>query len=102
MDVLSCASLFLVTSENVALSNAPFLGGRGSRNSGSVCLKHLTCNGYNLLMAEPVIYISDADAVRDFASVLAQVRGGAEVIIEHDAQAVAINLAASDYRSPIF
>lgn len=41
-------------------------------------------------MAEPVIHISDADAVRDFAAVLAQVRAGAEVIIEHDAQPVAV------------
>ncbi|SRR5581483_4329818 len=41
-------------------------------------------------MADPVIHISEAEAVRDFASVLAQVRAGAEVIIEHDAEAVAV------------
>jgi antitoxin (DNA-binding transcriptional repressor) of toxin-antitoxin stability system len=41
-------------------------------------------------MAEPVIHISDAEAERDFASVLAQVRAGAEVIIEHDTEPVAI------------
>jgi antitoxin (DNA-binding transcriptional repressor) of toxin-antitoxin stability system len=46
--------------------------------------------GYNPFMAEPVIHISDIEAARDFASVLAQVRAGAEVIIEHDTQPVAV------------
>jgi uncharacterized protein (DUF433 family) len=41
-------------------------------------------------MAKPVIHISDADAARDFAALLAQVRAGAEIVIEHDSQPVAV------------
>jgi len=41
-------------------------------------------------MAKHVIHISDADAVSDFASLLACVRAGAEVIIESDARPVAV------------
>ncbi|MGI8785005.1 MAG: type II toxin-antitoxin system Phd/YefM family antitoxin [Acidobacteriota bacterium] len=41
-------------------------------------------------MAKHVIHISEAEATSDFASVLAQVRAGAEVVIEHDAQPVAV------------
>jgi antitoxin (DNA-binding transcriptional repressor) of toxin-antitoxin stability system len=37
-----------------------------------------------------VIHISEAEAVRDFAGLLARVRAGAEVIIEHGADAVAV------------
>lgn len=33
-------------------------------------------------MADPVIHISEADAARDFAGLLARVRAGAEVVIE--------------------
>lgn len=41
-------------------------------------------------MAKSVIHISDAEAARDFGAVLDQVRAGAEVVIEHDAQPVAV------------
>lgn len=41
-------------------------------------------------MATRVIHISEAEAARDFSAVLAQVRGGAEVIIEKDTQPVAV------------
>lgn len=41
-------------------------------------------------MAQPVIHISEAEAANDFASLMARVRAGAEVIIERDAQPVAI------------
>ncbi len=37
-----------------------------------------------------VIHISEDDAARDFAALLAQVRLGAEVIIENEARAVAV------------
>jgi antitoxin (DNA-binding transcriptional repressor) of toxin-antitoxin stability system len=46
--------------------------------------------GYNDSMAEPVIHISEAEATSDFATLLARVRAGAEVIIEHDSQPVAV------------
>ena len=36
------------------------------------------------------IHISEAEAVRDFASLLARVRGGAEIVIENDAHPVAV------------
>ncbi len=38
----------------------------------------------------PVIHISEAEAARDFASLMARVRAGAEVIIESDAGALAV------------
>ncbi len=41
-------------------------------------------------MAKPVIHISDTEAARDFTGLLAHVRAGSEVIIEHDAQPVAV------------
>lgn len=37
-----------------------------------------------------VIHISEADAARDFAGLMAQVRLGAEVVIENEARAVAV------------
>jgi antitoxin (DNA-binding transcriptional repressor) of toxin-antitoxin stability system len=42
-----------------------------------------------------VIHISEADAVRDFAAVMAQVRAGAEVVIENGSATVAVLRAAS-------
>jgi antitoxin (DNA-binding transcriptional repressor) of toxin-antitoxin stability system len=41
-------------------------------------------------MAKRVIHISEEEAARDFASLMARVRAGAEVVIEHDAQPVAV------------
>ncbi len=41
-------------------------------------------------MARPVIHISEEEAASDFASLLARVRAGAEVIIEQSAQPVAV------------
>ncbi len=41
-------------------------------------------------MAKHVIHISEAEALSNFADVLARVRAGAEVVIEKDARAVAI------------
>lgn len=41
-------------------------------------------------MIMATIHISEAEAVRDFAGVLARVRAGAEVIIESDATPVAV------------
>lgn len=46
-----------------------------------------------------VIHISEADATRDFAGVMARVREGAEVVIESDARAVTIvRSAAGEFR----
>ena len=39
---------------------------------------------YNRGMAHPVIHISEAEAASDFASVLARVRAGAEIVIESE------------------
>ncbi|HLJ18033.1 MAG TPA: hypothetical protein VKV15_26290 [Bryobacteraceae bacterium] len=41
-------------------------------------------------MSKHVLRISDTEAASDFASVLAHVREGAEVVIEHDARPVAV------------
>jgi antitoxin (DNA-binding transcriptional repressor) of toxin-antitoxin stability system len=45
-------------------------------------------SGYDRSMA--VIHISEADAVRDFAALMARVREGAEVVIESDERAIAV------------
>ena len=45
---------------------------------------------YNRGMIKRVIHISEAEAANDFASLLARVRAGAEIIIEHDARPVAV------------
>lgn len=42
------------------------------------------------VMAKDVIHVSDKEAAVDFASLLARVREGAEVVIEHDARPVAV------------
>jgi antitoxin (DNA-binding transcriptional repressor) of toxin-antitoxin stability system len=42
------------------------------------------------VMGNDVIHVSDKEAASDFASLLARVRAGAEVIIEHDTQPVAV------------
>ena len=45
---------------------------------------------YNRVMAKIVIHISESEAARDFASLMARVRAGAEVVIEKDARPVAV------------
>ena len=49
---------------------------------------------YNWDMAKLVIHVSDAEAASDFASLLARVSAGAEVIIERDSRPVAVVRAA--------
>ena len=41
-------------------------------------------------MSKPAIRVSEAEAANDFPSLLARVRAGAEVVIERDAEAVAV------------
>ncbi|MBI3939215.1 MAG: hypothetical protein HY315_00135 [Acidobacteria bacterium] len=41
-------------------------------------------------MAKQVIHVSEKEATTDFASLLKRVRAGAEVVIENDAQPVAV------------
>jgi antitoxin (DNA-binding transcriptional repressor) of toxin-antitoxin stability system len=52
-------------------------------------------------MGKHVIRIPEAEATSDFASVLAQVRAGADVIIEHDAEPVAVVPAVQPARRTI-
>jgi len=47
-----------------------------------------------------VIHISESEAARDFASLLAQVRAGAEVVIESGHHAVAVVRPADPGRGP--
>jgi antitoxin (DNA-binding transcriptional repressor) of toxin-antitoxin stability system len=42
------------------------------------------------LMSKPAIHVSEAEAANDFPSLLARVRAGAEVVIERNAEAVAV------------
>lgn len=55
-------------------------------------------SGYNQPMSRPVVHISEAEAASDFAGVLARVRAGMEVIIEHDARPVAVGHPAEPLR----
>jgi antitoxin (DNA-binding transcriptional repressor) of toxin-antitoxin stability system len=48
-------------------------------------------------MAKQVIHISEAEAARDFPSLMDSVRAGAEVIIEENAQPIAVIQAANPY-----
>jgi prevent-host-death family protein len=45
---------------------------------------------YNHVMAKDVVHISEADAVSDFASLMARVRSGTEVVIEDNSRPVAV------------
>src|ERR1035438_1430805 len=45
---------------------------------------------YNPSMAKNIIHISEAEAVRDFAGLLARVRAGGEIVIGDDARPVAV------------
>ena len=56
---------------------------------------------YNGLVAKHVIHMSDAEAASDFASLLARVRAGAEIVIEHDEQPVAVVQPAQPVRRTI-
>jgi prevent-host-death family protein len=48
-------------------------------------------------MADRVIHISEEEAARDFASVLARVRAGVEILIEKDSRPVAVLRPAESY-----
>lgn len=56
---------------------------------------------YNQIMAKDVIHISEAEVASKFASLMARVRAGAEVIIEHDARPVAVLHPAEPVRRTI-
>jgi len=52
-------------------------------------------------MEPRVLHVSEADAVRDMASILQRVSAGTEVVIERDAQPVAVVRAAAPVRRTI-
>lgn len=72
-------------------------GGRHLRTSAGKLVLYLV---YNPAMADHVIHISEEEAARDFAGVMARVRAGAEVVIESDARAVAVLRPAADEFRP--
>jgi antitoxin (DNA-binding transcriptional repressor) of toxin-antitoxin stability system len=51
-------------------------------------------------MADHVVHISEAEALSNFADVLARVRAGAEVVIESNARAVAVVRPAGEEFRP--
>jgi len=53
------------------------------------------------VMEPRVLRVSEADAVRDLAAILLRVQAGAEVVIERDAQPLAIIRAAAPERRTI-
>jgi len=52
-------------------------------------------------MEPRVLHVSEADAVRDMASILLRVQAGEEVVIERDAQPLAVVRAAAPVRRTI-
>ena len=56
---------------------------------------------YNRHMADHVIHISDAEAARNFSLLLARVRAGAEIVIEHEKLPVAVLRAPAPTRRTI-
>jgi len=52
-------------------------------------------------MEPRVLHVSEADAVRDMATILQRVQAGTEVVIERDAQPVAVIRAAAPVRRTI-
>jgi antitoxin (DNA-binding transcriptional repressor) of toxin-antitoxin stability system len=48
------------------------------------------CKGYNHWVAKHVIHISELEAAAHFASLLADLRAGEEIIIEDDSKPVAV------------
>jgi antitoxin (DNA-binding transcriptional repressor) of toxin-antitoxin stability system len=56
---------------------------------------------YNHVMAKDVIHISEAEVASKFASLMARVRAGAEVVIENDARPVAVLHPAEPVRRTI-
>ena len=48
-------------------------------------------------MPKNVVHISEAEATKDFASLMARVRAGSEVVIEKDARLVAVVSPAEPY-----
>jgi prevent-host-death family protein len=50
------------------------------------------------VMTKDVIHVTDKEAASNFASLLARVREGAEVVIEHDARPVAVVRPAEAFR----
>jgi antitoxin (DNA-binding transcriptional repressor) of toxin-antitoxin stability system len=52
-------------------------------------------------MAKHVIHISELEAASNFAALLARVRAGVEVVIEHDKQPVAVLRAPAPERRTI-
>ena len=51
-------------------------------------------------MAEHVIHISEEEAARDFAGLMARVRAGAEVVIESDSHPTAVLRSAAPPTGP--
>jgi antitoxin (DNA-binding transcriptional repressor) of toxin-antitoxin stability system len=56
---------------------------------------------YNQVMTKDVIHISEAEVAGKFASLMARVRAGAEVVIENDARPVAFLYPAGSVRRTI-
>lgn len=52
-------------------------------------------------MESRVLHVTEADAVRDLAEILKRVQAGAEVVIERDAQPLAVIRAAAPTRRTI-
>ena len=58
-------------------------------------------NAMIAIMDSRVLHVNEADAVRDLAAILKRVQAGAEVVIERDAQPLAIIRAAAPARRTI-
>lgn len=56
---------------------------------------------YNEFMARNVIHISEAEAARDFATLMARVSAGTEIVIEKNKRAIAVLHPAEPVRRTI-
>jgi prevent-host-death family protein len=65
----------------------------------SNCLGHPASSGGAIMpsMAKNIIHISEAEAARDFAGLLARVRAGGEIVIGDEARPVAVVRAAEPH-----
>jgi antitoxin (DNA-binding transcriptional repressor) of toxin-antitoxin stability system len=76
-------------------------GQRPRRNANPLPKRKAKEPVYNHRMAKDVIHISEAEAASDFASLMARVRAGAEIVIENGARPVAVLHAAEPVRRSI-
>ena len=100
--VLECAVMglpdYIVTGDRHLLGLADYRGIKVLRVRKFLDSIEREQTGY---VAKSVVHISKAEAASDFASLIARVRSGAEVVIEDNARPVAVMRPAEPYVRPL-